>query len=559
MRQWLRLVLTAAAAVAVRAQLAPLDPQGAPVPGSVSVELALRVVSPALGFADVVAQGAKLLLSTESGVPFESFALRDASVIDEAAGVYGALYESHVVEDEAVAFADAMRVFVDSGGLDSAFADMGLTGIEVRMDGDAPGADPVDTADAVGNAADGVPPEPQGGSATSVPDAGPVPSGGNFIVEQLPELAPGSNMHISLPLALEVLSPVIKFPKELRRAIKWFIANHTDTLSDSGEGDEWYVVSHSVVNDSQGVYLSSIVFVGAEGATGFVVEAAETYVSGQALSDDLQEQGATDVIVKLTGSEASSSSSAVVLPSSTTATTTATAGKQPSAQVPSPTKDDVGGDGDVSSTSPPGDYGNQGPVTLSPSPLPLDFELAKEESMPEARQGYELVTVLLNVTAPVHGLPSSVVKSIKSLGSKASGTAAKDWALMSVEPETERGPFLADFAVMVKSGRGDAVLAKMTKYVRLRRLDAALASEGLPDVAVGLRARLTKFEGDEAVGGTEASGITSTVGTVAASIAGLILIVVISAGVFCLVPRGPSGPSAEAADGGRRKWWQSRA
>lgn len=115
-----------------------------------------------------------------------------------------------------------------------------------------------------------------------------------LLVEEVPNVETG--MELSDALDLHVVSRSIKFPMDLRNAIRWFIGGATGSRGKSGG---WYMNDLYVMNETFGEYIASFVYLGDTGKTAAVLGVAQEYVHKGTLDKELEAVNATDVTVSL--------------------------------------------------------------------------------------------------------------------------------------------------------------------------------------------------------------------------------------------------------------------
>lgn len=176
------------------------------------------------------------------------------------------------------------------------------------------------------------------------------------------------------------------------------------------------------------------------------------------------------------------------------------------------------------------------PELKRPEPIPV--------LLPPA--GLSEVVVMFRISAPITGISQELVNTVQRVGGRVTSTNKADWRLKAVEEESANGPFLADFSVNVKEGEEVESVRNVTNLVRKRELDVVLWNAGLIDVRIFARPRLTTFYQGQTGSGT--SAIASTTGTVAASIVGMSVVVIIAAGILRLVPKAEHTFGASGSD-----------
>ncbi|PXF50005.1 hypothetical protein BWQ96_00165 [Gracilariopsis chorda] len=176
-------------------------------------------------------------------------------------------------------------------------------------------------------------------------------------------------------------------------------------------------------------------------------------------------------------------------------------------------------------------------ITLLPR-----VKLAKPEEDPSIDSDLISVDILFRMSAPISGITNEVVEIMKARCADITETQQAAWRLKYVAPEVEEnvnGPFITDLGVIVPKTQKVETVRLVAGLVRSRALDHGLWEGGHTDVRVRLRPRLTPFKSN----GSGGNAIQSTAATVAASIAGMLIVVCIGAGILCLLPReGNFGP-----------------
>lgn len=176
-------------------------------------------------------------------------------------------------------------------------------------------------------------------------------------------------------------------------------------------------------------------------------------------------------------------------------------------------------------------------ITLLPR-----VRLAEPEEDPSTDTDHISVDILFRMSAPISGITNEVVNIMKARCADITETQRESWRLKYVAPEVEEnvnGPFLTDLGVIVPKVQKVETVRLVADLVRSRALDHGLWESGYTDVRVRLRPRLTPFKSN----GSGGNAIQSTAATVAASVAGMLIVVCVGAGILCLLPReGNFGP-----------------
>lgn len=444
------------AAAVLAQQLAQPDDRLAVTSAQILVSIQLNVVSPTLGFQDVVAHAIKGFLSAKTALPIHRWALE--KVAEVAHGTYDVVYNAAVQHAYAASLSESVISYVESSELDRDFAREGVSDVKVSITKSAG--------------------DPQSSPTSAHPHGHP-------LVEQLPKVIPGKALSSALPL--RVSSPAVLFPQDLRDAIEWFLALQTSTNIS-----QWFLSDLQILSPS-GQYVSTFHLMAPGDQVDSMLSIASAYVHNQDLTEDLVDVGATDVVVTLADVDPESSSED---------------------NSPEPEDQDDAG----------------------PSPEEMD-DPAHVQATPEVNAAQALVTLLLNVTSPVHGASSALIDAMVSFCAPQSGTLKSDWALVSIDSGSGDETFRLDYAIRVEHVLRLQTTRRLIVLVRNRKLDDHLKQSGFQRVAVRLRPQLASIPHQESHG-NGISAISSSAATIAASVTGLSLVLCIGAGIWCLVPRG---------------------